>query len=112
MTNYKQKDVVLVEFGFSEKVGTKRRPALIISSNDYNKSRQEIIVSAITSNIERVLFADTKIGKWEEAGLLYPSLATGIIRTIKANIIERKLGVISEQDFQKVQENIKKALKL
>jgi hypothetical protein len=34
----------------------------------------------------------------------------GIIQTIKINIIERKLGKISERDFLKTQINLKKSL--
>ena len=112
MTNYKQGDIVLVDFGFSEGIGAKRRPALIISGNDYHNSRQEVIVVAITRNIERVLFGDTKIGKWEEAGLMYPSLVTAIIRTIKVHVIIRKLGILSRQDLQEVQKNLGKAIGL
>jgi len=57
-----------------------------------------------------MLFGDTKIDKWREAGLIYPSLTTGIIRTIKVNVIIRKLGTLSKQEFQKVQNNLKKAM--
>lgn len=110
MTSYKRGDIVLVNFGFSESTGYKKRPALIISSNDYHKSRQEVIVLAITSNIKRVLFSDTKIDKWKEAGLIYPSLATGIIRTMKLSVIIRKLGVVSRQDLLNVQKNLRKAI--
>lgn len=112
MTNYKQQDVVLVDFGFSEETGSKKRPALIISSDNYHKNRAEIIIMAVTSNIKRVLFGDTKIDKWKEAGLIYPSLVTGIIRTIKDNMIIKKLGAVLDQDFQKVKENLKKAIGL
>ncbi len=110
MTNYKQQDIILVDFGFSEETGSKKRPALIISSNNYHKNRHEVIIAAITSNIRRVLFGDTKIDGWEEAGLLYPSLVTGIIRTIKDSVILRKLGILSKSDLQKVQENLRKSM--
>lgn len=110
MIKYKQADIVLVDFGFSEGTGSKKRPALIISSDNYHKGRQEVIVVAITGNIKRVLFGDTKIDKWKEAGLIYPSLVTGIIRTIKDSMIIRKLGTLSQQDFQKVQKNLWKAM--
>lgn len=110
MINYKAKDVVLVEFGYSEESGSKKRPALIISSDNYHKSRKEVIVMAITSNIKRVLFGDTKIDNWKEASLLYPSLVTGIIRTIKDSIIIRKLGILSENDFQKIQRVLRKII--
>lgn len=110
MINYKQRDIVLVDFGFSEGTGSKKRPALIISSDNYHKNRQEVIMAAITGNIERVLLGDTKIEGWEEAGLLYPSLVTGLIRTIKGNMVIHRLGMLSKPDFQKVQKNLKKSM--
>lgn len=110
MMKYKREDIVVVDFGFSEGEGSKKRPALIISSDNYHNSRQEVIVAAITGNIKRVLFGDTKIDKWKEAGLIYPSLVTGIIRTIKGSMIIHKLGTLSRQDFQKVQKNLGKAM--
>ncbi len=110
MTKYKRQDIVLVDFGFSEGTGSKKRPALIISSDSYHKNRQEVIVVAITHNIKRVLFGDARIDKWKEAGLLYPSLVTGIIRTIKDSMIIYRLGTLLQQDFQKVQENLRKTI--
>jgi len=112
MTKYKRGDIILVNFGFSEEKGSKKRPALMISSDNYHKSRQEVIAVAITHNIKRVLSGDTRIDEWKKAGLLYPSLVTGIIRTIKNSIIVHKLGVLPQQDFQKVQENLRKAMGL
>ena len=112
MTSYKYKDVVLVDVVFSDGSGIKKRPALIISSAEYHKNRQEVMITAITSNIHRILCGDTKIKEWKAAGLIAPSLVTGIIQTIKANMINRKLGVLVKDDFQKVQKNLNKALEL
>lgn len=106
MTNYKKGDIVLVDFGFSEGAGSKKRPALIISSSHYHQSRHEIIIMAITSNIKRVLFGDTKLEEWKDAGLIYPSVVTDVIRTIKDDMITRKLGTMPHQDLQKVQKNL------
>ena len=110
MTKYKQGDIVLVDFGFSEGTGSKKRPTLIISSDNYHNDRQEVIVAAITGNIKRALFGDTKIDKWKEAGLICPSLVTGIMRTIKGSMIIRKLGTLLIQDFQRVQKNLEKTM--
>jgi len=41
-----------------------------------------MILAAITSNIGRLLVGDYKIKGWRESGLLYPSIVTGIFRTI------------------------------
>ena len=58
MTVYNRGDVVLVGFLFSDESAKKLRPAVVISSAAYNRSRQEIIVAAITSNTKRRLFGD------------------------------------------------------
>lgn len=112
MTSYKRGDIFLVDFGFSEGIGFKKRLVLIISTEAYHKNRQEVTVSAITGNIERALFGDTKIEKWRETGLIYQPLVTGIVRTIKNTMLINKLGTLLQQDFQNVQKNLKKSLGL
>ena len=49
-TGYSRGDVVLVDFVFAEETGSKRRPVLLLSSEQYMLGRQEVVVSAITSN--------------------------------------------------------------
>jgi len=75
MTVYNRGDVVLVGFVFSDESGRKLRPAIVISSVAYNRVRQEVIVAAITSNVQRRLLGDYRIAKWKEAGLLFSSMA-------------------------------------
>ena len=87
MTEYKRGDVVLVNFVFSDETGARRRHAVIVSSDAYHHWRQEAIIAAITSQTERVLIGDHLIRDWRGAGLLFPSVATGIIRTIKQGMI-------------------------
>lgn len=106
MTRYKQGEVVLVEFGFSEGRGLKKRPALVISTEAYHQRRQEVIVAAITSNVTRELFGETKLSQWQAAGLLYPSVVTGVVRTIKATVVIRKLGTLPSQDFHLAHKNL------
>ena len=110
MTGYNRGEIILVEFGFSEGHGSKKRPALIISGPPYHAGREEVIVAAITSNVRRLLFGDTKLEQWKVAGLLFPSVVTGIIRTIKAGLIARRLGVLAKPDLQKVRRQLRSAL--
>lgn len=110
--NYNQGDIVLVKVIFSEGTGIKKRPALVISDKHYNNNRKEIIIAAITSNIERVLPGDIIIKDWQESGLKYPSLVTGIIQTLKMDIIERKLGKLATADYLKYKYNLQKVLGL
>ena len=92
MTNYDIGDIILVSFVFADETGTRRRPAVIISSKEYNQGRNEVIIAAITSNVTRILVGDHLIVNWQTAGLLYPSVSTGIIRTVKQQMIDRKIG--------------------
>ena len=110
MKSYDHGDVILVEFVFSEGAKSKQRPALVLSVEDYHKNRQELILAAITSNVDRQLIGDTKLKDWKKVGLLYPSLVTAIVRTIKKDMVSRKLGRLSNEDLQAVEENLKKVL--
>lgn len=107
-----QGDVVLVAFVFSDESGDKRRPAVILSTSDYHRNRQEAIIAAITSNVDRVLFGDYLIAGWREAGLLWPSTATGIIRTVKQSMIERRLGRMPATDMEAIRGQLRRVLAL
>ena len=110
--NYQQGDVVLVRFVFTDERGAKRRPGVILSTGDYNQGRQEAIIAAITSNVQHLLVGDYLIEEWQAAGLLFPSVVTGVIRTIKQMMIDRKLGVMPAVDFQAIQYTMKQVLGL
>ena len=112
MTRYSRGDVVLVSFVFSDETGERRRPSVIVSSDAYHKSRQEAIIAAITSRTDRILAGDHLINDWQGAGLLFPSVATGIIRTIKQGMIARKLGVMPGDDMEAIDDNLRAALGL
>ena len=112
MTGYSRGDVVLVNFVFSDETGVRLRPALIVSSGAYHQGRRETIITAITSTVDRVLIGDHLISDWQGAGLLFPSVATGIIRTIKQDMIARKLGAMTKDDMQAIDSNLRTALGL
>jgi mRNA-degrading endonuclease toxin of MazEF toxin-antitoxin module len=100
MTACRRGDVVLVAFVFSEETGTKLRPAL------------EVIVAAITSNVRRRLFGDQIVGDWQGAGLLFPSVVTGTLRTVKRPMIQRRLGAMGAADLRAIDAAIRRCLAL
>jgi len=71
-----------------------------------------VIIAAITSRIDRILTGDHLIADWQVAGLLFPSVATGGIRTIKQDMVNKKLGSLSIQDSGEVGKKLKWALVL
>jgi hypothetical protein len=48
-TGYSFGDVVLVPFPFTDQTGAKKRPAVIVSSADYQAQRRDLVIMAITS---------------------------------------------------------------
>lgn len=48
---YKQGDIPLIPFPYSDISATKQRPVLVLSNSNYNSSNQDIVVAAITSNV-------------------------------------------------------------
>jgi mRNA-degrading endonuclease toxin of MazEF toxin-antitoxin module len=112
MTAYKCGDVVLVGFVFSDESAQKLRPVLVISSSAYNRGRKEVVVAAITSNVRRRLFGDHLVEDWKGAGLLFPSVATGILRTVTRGVIDRKLGVMATASMSTVANALRRSLAL
>ena len=112
MTSFSRGDIVLVKFVFADEKGVKQRPGLIVSSDRYQQGRRETILAAITSNVGRLLVGDYKIKAWRESGLLYPSIVTGIIRTIKHDMIASKMGELPAVELQSVEDKLREILAL
>jgi mRNA interferase MazF len=98
--------VVLVGFRFADESGLKYRPAVVLSSRACHRNRQEVIVAAVTSNIRRTLFGDYLLAGWKEAGLLFPSIVTGILRTIKGQMVHRSLGSVAASELAAIDMNL------
>ena len=50
-TVYRQGDIVLVRFPFTDLSSSKKRPALLISPDSFNRLNQDLILVAITSHL-------------------------------------------------------------
>ena len=99
MTNYNFGDIVLLQFPFTDLTTTKKRPAVIISSFEYNSKRPDIIVMAVTSRIREIQsFCDVIIKEWKQAGLIKESAIKPMIITIEKDLILAKLGQLQKQD--------------
>ncbi len=96
--NYEKWDIVLVPFPFTNLKTNKKRPALIVSPNEYNKN-PDVIVAFITSNLKsRFRLGDHKIIDWEGSNLPKPSMIRMKFATLDKTIILKKLGRLSVKD--------------
>lgn len=102
--NYKKWDIVLVPFPFTDLATTKKRPALIISPDEYNK-KLDVVIVFITSNLDvEYRIGDYKIQEWEKSNLPKPSMLRMKFATIDKSIIIKKLGRLTETDVKEFSE--------
>lgn len=99
MTGYKFADVVLVPFPFTDQTTTKKRPAVIISSEAYHRERPDVVLMAVTSQPRGTgAFGEVEIKAWQSTGLLKPSVIKPVIATIEQRLVIKRLGQLAEQD--------------
>ena len=107
MTSYNPGDVILVDIAFSGAVGYKRRPAVVISKNKFNRAGIKLIVAAITGNMSSPFRpGDTILNDWKAAGLLKPSAVRGVLATVDKADIVRRLGTLTPKDLSAVEQGI------
>ena len=107
-TTYNFGDVVLVPFPFTDQTTTKKRPSVVVSSDQYNVARPDVIVMAITSQLSSYSsIGEVVITNWKGAGLLKASIIKPIVATIEKRLVIRKLGQLEEHDVVGLRDSLK-----
>jgi mRNA interferase MazF len=108
MTRFEFGDVVLVPFPFTDQSTTKKRPAVVISSQAYNTERPDLIIMAVTSQLKpTAILGEVIMQDWQAAGLLKPSAIKPVITTIEKALVIRTMGQLKDNDRVALQESLK-----
>jgi mRNA interferase MazF len=92
-------DVVLVPFPFTDQSGVKKRPAVVVSSSDYNASRRDSVIMAITSQVRQPLaFAEAMVVDWRGCGLIRASVFKPVFESVELGLVIRTLGSLPAAD--------------
>ena len=94
-------DVVVVPFPFADRLAAKRRPALVVSSGEFNDSHEQTILAMITS-VRSDWRSDVAIRRWKEAGLNVPCKVRLKLFTLDNTLILRKAGRLANRDGEAV----------
>jgi mRNA interferase MazF len=98
--SYEFGNVVLVPFPFTNQSTQKKRPSVVISSREYNATRSDRILIAVTSQVKTpLLFGEMMIADWQAAGLLKLSVIKPVITTIQKDLVIKKLGKLTSTDL-------------
>ena len=100
---YKQFDVVVVPFPFTDRKADKRRPALVLSDDErFNKSSGHYVLAMITSQKNPEWSLDTPITEKQKAGLVAPSKVRMKLFTLDSRLILKRIGSLSDKDQKAV----------
>lgn len=98
--SYSKWDILLVPFPFTDLSSLKKRPALVISPDEYNQDG-DLIIAFITSQINvRTRPGDFLIVNWKKAGLPKPSMLRMKFATIHESIVFKGIGRLTYPDAE------------
>lgn len=104
----KQRDIVLIPIPFTDLTSQKKRPAVVISSNSYNNTHEDIVVVALTSNVEprdfTIMVASENL---EEGSLKVKSMIrVDKIYTLNKSIVIRTFGRVNSEILSKIRASL------
>ncbi len=102
-------DVVIVPFPFTDRDTSRRRPALVVSSEGFHTRHRQSILAMITST-RGEWSSDVSIRRWREAGLHVPCKVRLKLFTLDESLIIRRIGRLSEEDGLALKEALRRAL--
>jgi len=97
---YRFGDVLIINFPYSNGLGSKRRPVIVIKDTNDN----DILIAKVTSQQYKTEF-DVPIIEWQKVMLLSPSIIrVHKIQTLHSSLVFGHLGRLTNKDLKEVKE--------
>lgn len=111
-TNIEQRSIILIPFPFSDLSGAKKRPALVVSSSEFNNKSEDVICCLITSNMAGKVSGINISNKDMESGFLEfdSKIKPYRLFTVDKSIVYKILGKLSHAKSKMAVEEISKIL--
>ena len=105
---FKPGDMVTVDF--PGVTGIKRRPAVVVSTEEYQRHRPDVILAIITSQVaDAVTPLDYILQDWAAANLKRASAYRSFLMTTPATSV-KLIGHCSARDWQEIQTRLARAV--
>lgn len=115
-TTYKRGQVVVVDVTFSDLSATKRRPALVVSTDAVHRTLSDVVVCPISSQARffgRPGPGDQPLQNWKSAGLRHPStVRASKILAVDKRVLGRTVGRVSDADQRRIDDVLRRTLDL
>ena len=95
-------DVVVVPFPFTDRASSKRRPAVVISTQAFNEIHGQLVLVMVTSAKGGDWPSDVPLTDWSGAGLTTACRVRLKIFTLDRALIVRQAGRLGAEDRAKV----------
>ncbi len=107
-----QRDLVLVSFPFSDLKGSKVRPVIVISNDEYNKKSDDVVVVPMTTNLKIQQHEFLISNKDLESGKLIKDskVKTDRVLSINKKLVRMKIGKVRKEVHDKIKEILFKLL--
>ncbi|MBW4532462.1 MAG: type II toxin-antitoxin system PemK/MazF family toxin [Pleurocapsa minor HA4230-MV1] len=113
IVTYKQFEVVVVPFPFTDSSATKKRPALVISdASAFNKSTKKSVMAMITTASHSSWDLDIPITDLKSAGLKAKSIIRMKLFTLDDDLVLKKIGKLATSDRDRVQKSLQQLFNL
>jgi mRNA interferase MazF len=98
-------DVVLVPFPYRDRLAERARPAVVVSTDEYNQGG-DLVIAAITSHPPRST-SDYGLSDWSGAGLKMASSVRMLLATVASSRILLHVGHLADRDWSEVQTRVR-----
>jgi mRNA interferase MazF len=110
-------DVVILDAPFSDRTGSKVRPALVVQGDEWNRRLSDTIIALITSSSRRFTGAatqlpiDTSTSEGRQSGLRIPSVVQcENLVTIDQSLILHSIGHLSDDVMRGIDQCLRVSL--
>jgi mRNA interferase MazF len=117
--NYQRGDVVLADLPYSDRSGSKKRPALVVQCDLNNQRLDDVIVAMITSTTQRAaaeptqLLVDVATAEGRQSGLLHQSaVKCEHLVTLHRRFVARVIGHLPSPVMEKIDQCLRASLGL
>jgi mRNA interferase MazF len=91
-------DVVSVPFPFMERPAVKRRPALVVSTREFNAENDHSMLAMITAAMLDRWPSDILLKQFLEAGLKHSCYVRWKVFTLPNSMIVKRVGALADED--------------